>query len=303
LEFSFIAKLLQNYGFLGLKHNLISKMQTIVSVSELKNVLSVNYQKSIGFVPTMGALHSGHIQLVKRALTENDIVVCSVFVNPTQFNNPEDLKKYPRTLEADQAMLAEAGCHILFAPTVEEMYPTMPALKFDFGNLEHIMEGKFRPGHFNGVGIVVSKLFHMVSPSRAYFGQKDIQQVAVVNRLINDLSFQIELVVCETIRETDGLAMSSRNRRLSPEARAEANRIYASLELGKSLLLKGESVENVHFAVENFYKALPSFTLEYYEITDFETLESITKISIGKRTAIVIAAFLDGVRLIDNLIF
>jgi pantoate--beta-alanine ligase len=278
-------------------------MQIFSTVSELKKTLSVYSQKSIGFVPTMGALHSGHIQLVKRALAENDLVVCSVFVNPTQFNNPEDLKKYPRTLEADQAMLAEAGCHMLFAPSVEEMYPTMPALKFDFGSLEHIMEGKFRPGHFNGVGIVVSKLFHMVWPTRAYFGQKDIQQVAVVNRLINDLSFQLELVVCDTIREADGLAMSSRNRRLSAEARVEANEIYASLELGKNLLLKGESVENVQITIKEFYSSKPNFTLEYYEITDFESLESITKVAVGKRTAIVIAAFLDGVRLIDNLIF
>jgi pantoate--beta-alanine ligase len=303
LEFSFIAKLLQNYAFLGLKHNLISKMQTISTVSELKKTLKALPSKSIGFVPTMGALHSGHIQLVKRALAENDLVLCSVFVNPTQFNNPEDLKKYPRTLEADQAMLAEAGCDVLFAPTVEEMYPNMPVLKFDFGNLEHIMEGKFRPGHFNGVGIVVSKLFNMVKPDKAYFGQKDIQQVAVINRLIIDLSFQLELVVCDTIRETDGLAMSSRNRRLSPEAREEAKQIYTSLNLGKNLLLDGQSVDSVHVVIRDFFKSKPNFTLEYYEITDFETLESISEIKVGKRTAIVIAAFLDGVRLIDNLVF
>jgi pantoate--beta-alanine ligase len=278
-------------------------MRTIHTVSELKKILLEHPVKSIGFVPTMGALHSGHVQLINRALAENDVVVCSVFVNPTQFNNPEDLKKYPRTLEADQAMLSEAGCHVLFAPSVEEMYPTMPALKLDFGSLEHIMEGKFRPGHFNGVGIVVAKLFHMVSPTRAYFGQKDIQQVAVVSRLINDLGFQLELVVCDTIREADGLAMSSRNRRLSPEAREEASQIFASLELGKNLLLKGESVDDVQITIKYFFEVRPNFTIEYYAITDFESLESITKITPSKKTAIVIAAFLDGVRLIDNIIF
>jgi pantoate--beta-alanine ligase len=165
------------------------------------------------------------------------------------------------------------------------------------------MEGKFRPGHFNGVGIVVAKLFHMVSPTRAYFGQKDIQQVAVVSRLINDLGFQLELVVCDTIREADGLAMSSRNRRLSPEAREEASQIFASLELGKNLLLKGESVDDVQITIKYFFEVRPNFTLEYYAITDFESLESITKIIPSKKTAIVIAAFLDGVRLIDNIIF
>ncbi len=278
-------------------------MDTITTLAELKNIHENMGSKTIGFVPTMGALHSGHIQLVKRALLENDLVICSVFVNPTQFNNPDDLIKYPRTLEADQAMLAEVGCHVLFAPTVEQMYPSLPVLKFDFGSLEHIMEGKFRPGHFNGVGIVVAKLFHMVKPDKAYFGQKDIQQVAVVNRLIHDLSFGVKLIVCDTIREEDGLAMSSRNRRLSEAARVEAAQIYASLLLGKKGLLDGKSTELVKSEIADFFKAKPNFTLEYYEIADFETLEAIPEIQKGRSTAIIIAAFLDGVRLIDNLVF
>ena len=278
-------------------------MQTITTAAELKIVREKMGSKTLGFVPTMGALHSGHIQLVKRALQENDLVICSVFVNPTQFNNPEDLKKYPRTLEADQAMLAEAGCHYLYAPTVEAMYPSMPALRIDFGTLEHIMEGKFRPGHFNGVGIVVAKLFNMVQATKAYFGQKDIQQVAVVKRLINDLSFPVKLVVCDTIREADGLAMSSRNRRLSEAARAEASQIYASLQLGKKLLTDGKTSEQVKQEIADFYAQRPNFTLEYYEITDFATLESIPARLPGKSTAIIIAVFLEGVRLIDNLVF
>ena len=144
-------------------------------------------QKKIGFVPTMGALHKGHMSLIKRAKLDTDIVVCSIFVNPTQFNNTHDLAVYPRTLEADTAMLTKAGCDFVFAPSVSEMYPQATQLKFDFGNLEHLMEGKFRPGHFNGVGLVVSKLFNIVQPDIAFFGQKDIQQCAIINRLINDL--------------------------------------------------------------------------------------------------------------------
>ncbi len=278
-------------------------MKTISTFAELKNIREKLGSQSVGFVPTMGALHNGHIQLVKRALLENDFVISSIFVNPTQFNNPEDLKKYPRTLEADQEMLQEAGCHVLFAPTVEQMYPSLPALKFDFGSLEHIMEGKFRPGHFNGVGIVVAKLFNMVSADRAYFGQKDIQQVAVVKRLINDLSFGVNLVVCDTIREADGLAMSSRNRRLSEVARVEAAQIYASMQLGKELLLAGKTSEQVKAKIAEFFNSKPNFTLEYYEIADFATLEAIPQIQNGKSTAIIIAAFLDGVRLIDNIVF
>jgi pantoate--beta-alanine ligase len=278
-------------------------MKIFTTVRDLRLYLSSIQNKSIGFVPTMGALHTGHINLVKRAISENEISVCSVFVNPTQFNNPEDLKKYPRTLEADAAMLSEAGCHVLFAPTEEEMYPSLPKLKFDFGNLEHIMEGEFRPGHFNGVGIVVSKLFNMVQPTKAYFGQKDIQQVAVINRLINDLSFQTELVVCNTIRETDGLAMSSRNRRLSENARKVAPLIYESLVLGKKLLTEGLSPKETKVKIEAFFAKNSNFKLEYYQITDFETLEPIDTIDASKQTAIILAAFLDGVRLIDNLVF
>jgi pantoate--beta-alanine ligase len=251
----------------------------------------------------MGALHEGHIALIMKSIAENELTVCSIFVNPTQFNNLDDLKKYPRTLEQDCEILQDAGCDVVFAPSAEEMYPASPSLKIDFGYLEHIMEGKFRPGHFNGVGIVVAKLFNIVKPTKAYFGQKDVQQVAVINRLITDLSFDLKMVVCDTIREKDGLAMSSRNRRLSPEARGHATKIFQSMIIGQKLLLEGYSTFVVKNKVLDFYKENPQFKLEYYEIADFETLESIDELNPKRRTAIIVAAHLDGVRLIDNYIF
>ncbi len=278
-------------------------MKVFTTIAETQNYLKSNFSKTIGFVPTMGALHEGHIALIKRSISENELTVCSVFVNPTQFNNPEDLKKYPRTLEQDCQMLREADCDVVFAPSAEEMYPSLPSLKIDFGHLEHIMEGKFRPGHFNGVGIVVAKLFHIIKPSKAYFGQKDIQQVAVINRLVKDLSFDLKLVVCDTIREKDGLAMSSRNRRLSDDARGKAPKIYESMLLGKNLLLGGNSVADVKDQLSGFFLQNPEFNLEYYEIVDFETLEDIEILSNERKTAIVVAAHLGGVRLIDNYVF
>lgn len=281
----------------------LTQMKVFDTINETQNHLKSFQNLSIGFVPTMGALHEGHIALIKKSVVENELTVCSIFVNPTQFNNPEDLKKYPRTLDQDCKMLQEAGCNVVFAPTAEEMYPNLPQIKLNFGHLEEIMEGKFRPGHFNGVGIVVAKLFHIVKPNKTYFGQKDIQQVAVINTLIKDLSFDLEMIVCDTIRENDGLAMSSRNRRLSNEARDLAPKIYQSLKLGEKLLLAGESTESVKSKVSEFFLNFPEFELEYYEITDFESLESISERSLKRKTAIIIAAHLGGVRLIDNHIF
>lgn len=278
-------------------------MLTFETIKEAQAYLSKIGNKTLGFVPTMGALHTGHIALIERAKAENDLVACSIFVNPTQFNNPEDLKKYPRTLEADLAMLQAAGCDYVFAPSAADMYPSLPSLKFDFGNLEKILEGEFRPGHFNGVGIVVSKLFHIIKPNKAYFGQKDIQQVAVINSLINDLSFDIELVVCDTVREYSGLAKSSRNRRLSAAGSEKAANIYKSLNLGKNLLQEGKSISETKQAITKFYSELLDFRLEYYEIVSFENLENLNIYDKSKKSAIVIAAFLEEVRLIDNIVF
>ncbi len=256
--------------------------------------------KTVGLVPTMGALHQGHISLIENANLQNDITVCSIFVNPTQFNNPHDLAVYPRTLEADCKMLEEANCDIVFAPSAAEMYPSLPALKFDFGTLESVMEGKFRPGHFNGVGIVVSKLFNIVQPDKAYFGQKDLQQCAVINCLVKDLSFSLELVICPTQREKDGLAMSSRNRNLSEEQRVIAPEIYKSL-MSAAELLNNQSSTVVKQFIKEYFEVIEDIDLEYFEISDFDTLLPIEELSKGK-TALCIAAFMGKTRLIDNII-
>ncbi|WAC11840.1 pantoate--beta-alanine ligase [Dyadobacter pollutisoli] len=280
-------------------------MEVFTSVKSLRNFLDqqILQQKTIGLIPTMGALHEGHISLIEASKTDNHITVCSVFVNPTQFNNAEDLLKYPRTLEADCVMLENAGCSAVFAPSVEEMYPEPAVLKINFGSLESVMEGASRPGHFNGVGIVVSKLFNIVRPHHAYFGQKDLQQVSVIRRLITDLAFDLKLVVCPTIRETDGLAMSSRNRRLNDEERAIAPHIHRILTTSKNNLLAGKPVKDVIKSAHGEFAGIKEFTLDYFEVVDVKTLMSIESIGAEDSNAICIAAFLGPVRLIDNVVF
>ncbi|MFT6879275.1 MAG: pantoate--beta-alanine ligase [Psychromonas sp.] len=280
-------------------------MKIFHTISETKDFIKAKRKEdlSIGFVATMGALHEGHVSLVNKARQDNDIVLCSIFVNPTQFDNQEDLKKYPRTLETDTALLKKADCDIIFAPSSDEMYNAVPKLKLDFGNLEHVMEGEFRPGHFNGVATVVSKLFHIVNPDRAYFGLKDLQQVAILNRLVKDLSFDLELISCPIIRERDGLAMSSRNTRLSPKARSLASQINKSLLIAKKALEDGLTAESCKKKVIEHFKSFPDFQLEYLEISDFDNLEPLSSKNIAGKTAICIASYLDNVRLIDNVIF
>ncbi|MGL4629738.1 MAG: pantoate--beta-alanine ligase [Leadbetterella sp.] len=278
-------------------------MEVLSAIKDVKRFLSKSRGKTIGFVPTMGALHDGHIQLVNRALGECDLVVCSIFVNPAQFNNPVDLEKYPRTLESDTQLLDAAGCHVVFAPTVSEMYPQPAGLTFSFGYLETILEGEFRPGHFNGVGLVVSKLFHIVEPQKAYFGQKDLQQVAVIRTLINSLNFEIELIVCDTKRETSGLAMSSRNKRLTGDGKVKAAAIYTCLQEAKGLFISGKNKSEVLDYVHGFFKSKPEFRLEYFEIASSETLLSINEYNENQSTAMLIAIFLEDVRLIDNIVF
>ncbi len=252
----------------------------------------------------MGALHDGHLTLIDQARqVPNQQVIASIFVNPVQFNNPDDLARYPRTLEADCELLAAAGCDAVFAPSAEEMYPEPPTLKLNFGELETVMEGAFRPGHFNGVGIVVAKLFNFVQPDRAYFGQKDLQQVAVIRRLIRDLSFPIELIRCPTVREVDGLAMSSRNRNLTPDERALAPAIFNALTLACDLVKEGNSLDRVKAAVSGFLGNRPGFRLEYVEVANADTLQPVTEQQASGQTAICLAAHLGKVRLIDNLVF
>ncbi|RCR68768.1 pantoate--beta-alanine ligase [Larkinella punicea] len=257
---------------------------------------------SIGLVPTMGALHAGHLTLVDASKAQNDLTVCSIFVNPTQFNNPDDLARYPHTLEADCKLLEEAGCDLVFAPSVDEIYPTNPFLKLNFGELETVLEGAFRPGHFNGVGIVVSKLFNIIQPNRAYFGQKDLQQVAVVKRLIRDLGFQLELIRMPIVREDDGLAMSSRNRNLSPAERQEAPVLFQALTQAQDVLRNDGTLETAKTAVEHYLQNHPTFRLEYFEIANADTLQPVEQLQAPGATALCIAAHLGKTRLIDNLI-
>lgn len=278
-------------------------MLIIENTAELqKHLKSERLQHhSIGFVPTMGALHEGHLSLIKQAKSNNDIVVCSIFVNPTQFNNAQDLKKYPRTIEQDQQLLAKHGCDVLFLPESKNMYPTPTKTTLSFGNLEKVMEGAHRPGHFNGVALIVSKLFHLVQPDKAYFGQKDLQQFLIIRQLAQDLFFNTEVVCCPIVREKDGLAMSSRNLRLSPSERSVANKLYEALMLAKHSLLEGQSVQFTKDTIQNFFNDLKVLDLEYFEIVRSTTLEPIDSVDASFQVSLCIAAFLGEVRLIDNV--
>lgn len=276
-------------------------MLTFSSIETLKKTLTSAKQKgqTIGFVPTMGALHEGHLSLIKTAKTQNDLVICSIFVNPTQFNNPEDLAKYPRTLEADSQLLQSVACDVLFAPSASEMYPSLPRLNINFGSLETVMEGAFRPGHFNGVGIVVAKLFNIVAADDVYFGQKDFQQCMVIRQLIADLSIQTTMHICPTLREADGLAMSSRNRNLTPAHRAKAPIIYQTLLLAQKML-ETTGIEAVKSFVSQQFEDINGVQLEYFEIANAQTLAPILE-KTDDEIALCIAVFFGKVRLIDNL--
>lgn len=266
----------------------------------LKKLRSEN--KSLGLVPTMGALHEGHLSLIKASRKENDATIATIFVNPLQFNNSQDLSNYPRTFETDREKLEEAGCDILFNPDPKLIYPDDPLLKIHFGKLEEVMEGAFRPGHFNGVAIIVAKLFHYTHPDAAYFGLKDLQQFRIISQMVKDLSFPIRLIGCPIFREADGLAMSSRNTRLDEQSRKTAPQIYQSLLFAKEALLK-DGIEQTKEKVKNFYDQFPELKLEYFEIADMETLEPVTNVMDHKTIALCVAAWLGGVRLIDNIIF
>lgn len=279
-------------------------MDRFDTIDSLRQYLApLRLKQLIGFVPTMGALHEGHTALIEKAKRENNVVISSIFVNPVQFNNPDDLARYPRTLEEDCQKLEAVGCDIVFTPSVAEMYAEPVTLRLNFGDLETVMEGAFRPGHFNGVGIVVAKLFNIVQPNRAYFGQKDLQQVAVIRRLIRDLSFPVELIRCPTVREADGLAMSSRNRNLTPAEREQAPTLFQALTLAHELLKEGHSMAQVKTAVRNVFTNNPNFRLEYVEIVNADTLQIANEVLAPGQTAICLAAHLGNVRLIDNLVF
>ncbi|MBN2615736.1 MAG: pantoate--beta-alanine ligase [Bacteroidales bacterium] len=277
-------------------------MQIFSTISETKAFLEQQKAegKQIGFVPTMGALHEGHLTLMRQAKQENDLLVVSIFVNPIQFNNQEDLKKYPRDQKKDEALLETVDCDVLFAPSVEEMYPEPATRKYGFGPLEEVMEGAFRPGHFNGVAVVVHKLFDIVEPHRAYFGEKDFQQLAIIKKLVEREHIPVEIIGCPIVREPDGLAMSSRNIRLAPEYRKEAPFIYQTLQEAKRRrehLCAGP----LRQMIINLFEAHEHFKLEYFDIVDDKELQPIQNWNNKKGTVACVAGWLGGVRLIDNI--
>lgn len=277
-------------------------MRVVYTVAALKELLQQHRRegKTIGFVPTMGALHEGHITLVRCCVSENDICVVSIFVNPTQFNNREDLRLYPRTPEKDYALLKSAGADIVFAPSVEEVYPEADTRTFDFGLLDKVMEGAYRPGHFNGVVQVVSRLFAFVEPGRAYFGEKDFQQLAIIKEMVKQLEFPVEIVEVPTVREQSGLAMSSRNQRLTPAQKVHAAEIYRIME--ESTRLTGEqSPEQVVHFVTGLINNVPGLRVEYFGIFDGGSLQPVSSWQDSGNIVGAIAVYCGDVRLIDNI--
>ena len=278
-------------------------MEIFKQIAPLKAFLVEARQrgKSIGLVPTMGALHQGHLALIKASKTQNQITVSTIFVNPTQFNNPDDLLKYPRTIERDTELLKEVRCDVLFSPETDELYPQKSIVTLDFGHLDKVMEGKFRPGHFSGVGLVVSKLFHIVEPDHAYFGQKDWQQFAVISRLVDELKFNVKLHSVPTLREPDGLALSSRNLRLTAEQRITGSVFYRALVRAKRELKSGKNIAAVKKMVKEMVEHHPDIKLEYFEVAESENLNLLHDVDGTKRPIMCIAGYVGEVRLIDNM--
>ena len=278
-------------------------MKVLDKISVLNKTLQKHRDRkeSLGFVPTMGALHKGHMSLFEQASRENDVVIGSIFVNPIQFNNEEDLAKYPRTLSEDIRKLEQQGCDYVFTPSVEEIYPEPVNEKFDFGKLENVMEGKFRPGHFNGVAVVVRRLLEIVQPHKAYFGKKDYQQLQIVRKLVDMTNLDIAIVPVPISREPDGLALSSRNLRLKPEEREVAPAIYRIMREAKSNLQQFDTPKQMKdwgLKQLNQYDVLEP---EYFEIVDMDTLEPIKQWSDTSRCILCVAVYAGKIRLIDNI--
>ena len=259
-------------------------------------------KKAVGLVPTMGALHEGHLSLIQKALSENDIVVVSIFVNPTQFNNAEDLEKYPRNLSGDIKTIERLSQEVvIFAPEISEIYESTPkAISFDFGGLDKVMEGKFREGHFQGVATIVEKLFELVKPTRAYFGEKDYQQILIIKSMLEQRKLPVTLVPCPIVREKSGLAMSSRNERLSSEGRKKAAFIYSVLQEAQKLFTTASVAEVEAFVKEQFSQK-KGFDLEYFTITKADTLEEVKEKKSSESYRAFITVYVEGVRLIDNI--
>ena len=279
-------------------------MEVVTKIADLqKKIAEIRINGgTVGLVPTMGALHNGHLELVKRCVAENSICVVSVFVNPTQFNDKNDLLHYPRTLDADCRLLESAGCAIAFAPEVEEMYPVEDTRVFNLGAVAEVMEGKYRPGHFNGVAQIVSKLFDAVQPDRAYFGEKDFQQIAVIRSMVKLLNYPVEIVACPIVREDDGMALSSRNLRLTPEQRKNAVSISQTLFKSRTFAEQHSVAETIDYVV-NTLNSAPDLDVEYFEIVNGNTLLSVNDWSDSDYIVGCITVYCGEVRLIDNIAY
>jgi pantoate--beta-alanine ligase len=277
-------------------------MEVISEISLLRECLAAcrAEKKSIGFVPTMGALHEGHASLVRRSVKENDVTVVSVFLNPTQFNDPKDLERYPRTFEADKALLEKCGADIVFAPTVEEIYPEPDTRQFSYPPTDSVMEGAMRPGHFNGVCQIVSKLFSYVEPDRVYLGEKDYQQIAVIRRMVDDLGFKLQIVPCPVVRQSDGLALSSRNALLSDRERVTAANIYRIMNESRSL---GLSVQQTHDYVVDAINSISGLEVQYFSIVNGNSLADVTSWDDAPSIVGCITVFCGSkpIRLIDHI--
>lgn len=276
-------------------------MEIVTDISDVRRVRWMDPSATWGLVPTMGFLHQGHLSLVRRAGAENDRVGVSIFVNPKQFNNPEDLEKYPRDMDRDLSLLEKEGVHLVWAPTPEIMYPSGYQTYVDVHYVTSFLEGAYRPGHFRGVATVVTKLFNVFQPARAYFGQKDAQQVVVIRRMAKDLDFNLQVVVCPTAREKDGLAMSSRNVRLTAEHRRQAVCLYAALSAAEKIFRSGtRDAESVRKTMKDVISGFPSGRIDYVSVADPETLEELS--IIDNRALLSLAVYFGTVRLIDNVL-
>lgn len=296
---AYFAEFLQTADILRAK-----KMKVLHTVEAIRAALEphLTASASVGLVPTMGALHAGHRALVERCVSENSVSVVTVFVNPTQFNDKADLANYPRTLEADCEMLAACGVDYVFAPSETEMYPQTDTRVFSYPPLDEVMEGVFRPGHFNGVCQIVSKLFDLIRPTKAYFGEKDYQQLAIIRAMVEDKQYPLQIVGCPIVREADGLAMSSRNKRLSPQEREQALAISRTLFAAQGWAAT-HSLEQTREFVNQALAAAPGLRPEYFEIVDHRTLQPLAEWSSTTKAVGCVAVFCGPVRLIDNITF
>lgn len=278
-------------------------MDIINKISELEIWLKENHRNhgQLGFVPTMGALHRGHLSLVRYSQADNHRTVCSIFVNPIQFNKADDLAKYPRMPEADTRMLEQEGCDMVFLPSVEEMYPEKPDQIYRFGSLEEVMEGAFRPGHFNGVAIVVNRFFRLIRPNRAYFGLKDYQQYLIIKEMVRQDQLPVEIIGCPIVRESDGLAMSSRNLRLSAGQRATAPVIFRALSAAQRQY-RSHTPGSLENFIRHFFTDIPECNPEYVAVADADTLKPLKNWSEARSAVVCVAVYFGEIRLIDNML-